>query len=455
MKNLTNISFLLILLPQLSFFNWHSKYLLTVPNNFKSEITASKNSNFYRQKNSSLQTNLIAQNQSTPTDNQQLISNVTNLKSTAERMISYRHQRHMWITSDGAIHVLFNRGINLSRASLVLYSSFDRGRSWTLILSLPNTNGESTADGFLYKQKLSLAYSSATGSILFLPITYDSLAKKWTYGQAATVYQGSDFVATSPTIAFDSKGYLWAAFVVQQTFTKDYSISLFNSSNQGLNWANTYESLGVIDKSARKSARLVSLNDKLGIIYTNDDTFYWAYRNNNSPFNTPWQAQSIFIYQPGSNNSMYSSHFSLVADPLDNIHLATHNLGKLVYLKFDGQCQRWQPIKTLSNHIKVGYMQVSLSTDNNLFITYNRLTQVGVLRSSDYGKSFNFISSLSHPNKTDFPSNTVSFKDPRIITPAIIAGQLPLLQQFQIDGVHNLINFNLKPNAQSFQVPAN
>ena len=113
-----------------------------------------------------------------PAKSQKLIGTVTNLESTNDRMISYRHQRHLWVTSDGAIHLLFNQGANYYGASLVLYSSFDSGKSWKWILSIPNNDSTSTANGFLYNQKIFITYSSTTGSLLFLPITYDTLARK-------------------------------------------------------------------------------------------------------------------------------------------------------------------------------------------------------------------------------------------------------------------------------------
>lgn len=459
MKNLISFSFLLILLPQLSFIQWQNK-LLTLDNKFKPQFIINTPQKFTPDKiekkvNNNYPTNLIAQNQSIPAESDKLSGTATNMRSTDDRMVSYRHQRHLWVTSDGAIHVLFNQGTNYYGASLVLYSSFDSGKSWKWILSIPNTDSTSTADGFLSNQKIFLTYSSATGRILFLPITYDSLAKKWIVAPETNVYQSNDFIATNPTIAVDSNGYLWTTFVAQQTFSKNYSIRLFNSPNRGLSWANTYVNLGAINQSARKSARLVALKDRIGIIFTNDDTFYWAYKINNSTFPTPWQTQSIFTYQPSSNNSLYSSHFSLVSDPFDNIHLVTHDLGRLVYLKFDSRKQTWQPIKILSDDARVSYTQVSLSTRNKLLITYNRLTQVGVFESSNYGESFKFINLLAHPQESDVRGTIVNFEAPRIITPAIISNKLPLLQQFQIDGAYGLINFNLKLEAQPSQISAN
>lgn len=100
MRNLIIFSFLLILTPPLSFPNWQNKYLSVAANNSKAEITAihtSRTSDLYKLEksvNNNSQTNLIAQNQSTSTEIQKLAGTATNLKSTANRMISYRHQRH-------------------------------------------------------------------------------------------------------------------------------------------------------------------------------------------------------------------------------------------------------------------------------------------------------------------------------------------------------------------------
>ncbi|MBW4663470.1 MAG: hypothetical protein KME01_04595 [Chroococcus sp. CMT-3BRIN-NPC107] len=444
MKNLSHFSFSLILFPQIFFFNWQNNSL-AVNSKSQDKITTaqySKTSNFYR---AGRKVYNVAQNPYNYQESKVVNGTTTNLKSTTDRMLSYRHQRHTWITNDGAIHVLFNQGQNqYDASSLVLYSSFDDGKSWNWMLSIPNTSSESTADGFLVRQKLFLAYSSATGGIIFLPITYNLIKKKWKAGQTNTVYQARNFVATSPTITVNNRGNLWTAFIAQQNYTKNYSIKVFNGGNRGLNWDYTYVNLGIIDESARKSARLVALKDRIGVVYTNDDTFYWAYKIDSFFFNTPWQSQSIFTYQPGSNNSLYSSHFSLVSDSLDNIHLATHDLGKLIYLKFDGQNQTWNPKKILSDDVRVGYMQTSLSADNKLLITYNQLTQVGVFESCNYGESFNFINLFVPPEQSDFPDSNVSFEAPRIIAPAAVNYKLPVLQQFQIDGEYGSIYYNLQ-----------
>ena len=72
----------------------------------------------------------------------------TDLYSSSERMISYRHQEHMWQTADGALHLVINRGTLTPAPGLALYCSFDGGSTWLLMqaLPIPTTNPCSTAN---------------------------------------------------------------------------------------------------------------------------------------------------------------------------------------------------------------------------------------------------------------------------------------------------------------------
>src|SRR5205814_7652028 len=78
----------------------------------------------------------------------------TDLRSDTERMISYRHQEHMWQTADGALHLVFNRGSLQPNPGLALYSSFDGGATWSFMQSFGNTDDKSTADGQLRGDEL-------------------------------------------------------------------------------------------------------------------------------------------------------------------------------------------------------------------------------------------------------------------------------------------------------------
>src|ERR1700750_2260659 len=49
-----------------------------------------------------------------------VLAQPTDLTSSSELMISYRHQEHMWQTPDGALHLVVNRGTLRPNPGLVL-----------------------------------------------------------------------------------------------------------------------------------------------------------------------------------------------------------------------------------------------------------------------------------------------------------------------------------------------
>jgi hypothetical protein len=57
-------------------------------------------------------------------------------------MASHREQHHSAVTSDGAIHIIVNTGVN--GAALQLYSSFDNGSTWCA--PIPAFSGTATGD---------------------------------------------------------------------------------------------------------------------------------------------------------------------------------------------------------------------------------------------------------------------------------------------------------------------
>ncbi|MBA2747530.1 MAG: hypothetical protein H0U45_02060 [Tatlockia sp.] len=95
MKNIISFSFLLILLPQLSFIQWQNK-LSTLDNKFKPQFIINTPQKFTPDKiekkvNNNYPTNLIAQNQSIPTESDKLSCTATNMRSTNDRIVLYRH----------------------------------------------------------------------------------------------------------------------------------------------------------------------------------------------------------------------------------------------------------------------------------------------------------------------------------------------------------------------------
>src|SRR3546814_3970307 len=84
----------------------------------------------------------------------------TTLQSNTERMISLRHQEHMWETSDGATHVIVNRGELTASDSLQLYSTFDQGLTWVAGPHLADSDRYSTSDGYLVGDVLYVTHAT-------------------------------------------------------------------------------------------------------------------------------------------------------------------------------------------------------------------------------------------------------------------------------------------------------
>ncbi|MFO1420657.1 MAG: sialidase family protein [Candidatus Competibacteraceae bacterium] len=369
---------------------------------------------------------------------------LTKIKSSSDRMISYRYQEHSWLTDDNALHAVINLGSNSQNTSLALYSSFDKGQNWSSKISINGTNDKSTSDGFLYENKLFLTHSSPDGHIVFSVLEYDRMVKNWRLTKSKIVYQNADFMATGPTLIQDAQGKFWVVFTRQNNIPGLYDISVYYSINNGDSWIDTRLIIGAVDSSSERSAKLVLLPDRIGVVYTNGDTINWSYRLNDWDPTTPWSGQLLFQYS-GNDEDPFASHFSVATDQKMNIHVATRENKQLLYLRFDNQTQSWDSPRILTSDASVAYMQVSVSTDNRILILYNANTIVKVLQSTDYGGTFSLRSLLVHPSKSNFPSGA-DFSNPRVESPSLVGSWLPVLQQFVLSGYQSLLYYYIPLN---------
>lgn len=365
---------------------------------------------------------------------------LTPIQGNTDRMISYRQQRHMWMTNDGAVHILTNLG---GVSGLVLYSSVDQSNNWQPMLSIADTDDQSTSDGFVLNKKMYLSYSSTDDSIFFKKMDYDAVYKKWSEYPARLIFASKvGTMASNPTLISDSSNRLWCACVARNTSGQSF-IRLFDSIDQGDMWSDTGINFGVVSKSSKKSAALVCLQDRIGVVYTNKNEVYWAYRMNDWSLTTPWQAERIFVHEPSQNTDPedpYGSHFSVAVDRQQNIHVATKEAGCLLYLRFSYNQQKWEVPRFLSDNLNVGYMQVSTS-DNALFIAYNRGTSIEVIRSADEGMTFAIGWRLLHSSIDLSMFTTTDFSHPRVETPSFVNSKLFVLQQFVADDWQRLLYF--------------
>ncbi len=378
---------------------------------------------------------------------------LTNIQGTAERMISYRHQQHMWLTDDGAMHIVVNLGNDNPGSSLMLYSSFDQGKSWNQMFAIPNTNSNTTSDGFLIKNTLKIVYSSSQGKVLFGKFNYDPTTKSWSNIQSSPVFEGTNYTAERPSLIGDLNRYMWVSFVARDKSTGHYFIRLYNSVDKGVTWTNTTLNLGNVSASTRKSANLVFLGDRVGAVYTNNNTINWAYRMNDWPINTPWQSEVIFQHTAGSHVDRYASHFSVAVDQQKNLHLVSQNQKRLLYLRFNQQTQTWDTPKIFSGDSPVNYMQVSTSL-NKVLILANIGSNIALYQSSDYGDNFSLIKLLQGPPNSSLGASSSSVTEgdgdsqARMEAPGSVKGTLPVLLQFEDNGKQRLVYFNVQLETQ-------
>lgn len=372
---------------------------------------------------------------------------VTMLESDAERMISYRHEEHMWQTSDGATHVLINRGsLFLSTASLQLYSSFDNGNSWIVTSYLNNTDASSTADGVLMDNNLGLVYSTADGSILYTSLTYDSLLQSWSFNKTEVVFASDKFTALNPAITIDAKKTIWCAFVNINNINQDANIKL-SQRQLGKTWKDTGLIFGVTDnftKYGGRSTRPVITSNGVGMVYTVHENMFWAYRINTWPLTTPWVTQPLYTNTLPYDTDPYNSHFSIAADSAKNLHMATVDNGELKYLRFINKTQTWDPVRTLSKDVSATYPQVTVADTmterNTLAIFVNSFAAVTVLQSKDAGNTFVLTNTLTHDLSSD---SNMDYTNPRIETPGKSTNPIPVFQQFVDGSIQRLMYFEV------------
>lgn len=379
-----------------------------------------------------------------------ITGHLTNIWGTTEGIISSRHQEHMWIGEDGSFHLVAKQGDN---KGLSLFSSFDEGASWQYMLSVADTNNTSTSDGFLVGNRLFLISSSSRRGINVSQLDYDSFHQQWILEQSTTIHQDVNFKASHPTLAMDTENRLWATFTTRDRFTKQSKINILYSEDDGINWQDSGVTLAANNFEHRKSARVINLSNAVVAIYSDGLTLNWAYRLNRWSLDEPWQKGLLFEYENPIQKDPRGTHFSVVVDRFDNIHIATNDgQRRLLYLKYDRQQNNWLEPRILTDFNSASYMQISLSEDNRLLIAYDarpgNISYLEVIESFDYGETFSDGTSMVF-----FPGK--NWGNPRLETPAFVEGTLPVLQQISIqnDQIQGLVYFDYELLESSFSEP--
>ena len=359
---------------------------------------------------------------------QQIQGQPTTLASTADRMISYRCQNHMWQTADGATHAIINRGPGLSGQSLTLFSTFDGGATWINSgVSLPSSNGSSTSDGYLSGNRLRMTYDVGTSAIRYAEVNYDPAARTWKLGQVQVVYNSDSAAALTPSMAADAKGRQWLAFTSQDKATGNFSIKLMLRVSKTDAWVDTGFVFGSVDNlSNERSGRPIATKGGMGMVFTVKSETYWAERKNSWDPAQPWK-QSLVYTKEVPMNDPYGTHFSVVADAAYNMHMVQVDGGRMVYSRYLVADKAWQT-SILTDNQKTSYVQATIA-DGNVVLVGNSYTNLSVYQSTDGGETFTRTQALTHPA----PTGGIDYSRPRMETPATSTSPIPVLQQY-LDG---------------------
>ncbi|MBX2862100.1 MAG: hypothetical protein KTR27_00975 [Leptolyngbyaceae cyanobacterium MAG.088] len=376
---------------------------------------------------------------------------ITNFLSSTENLLKHSHQNLFWFTNDSGLHGVLNLGEQEDFTGLVLCSSFDVGKQWTAIAPILGSDSNSTADSYLLEQDLWVVYSCPNGRIAFSQFQYNFQRQSWRLIQTSTIFESEIIQCSIPSLVIDSNSVIWCSFITQSTETAKYGLKLMYSNDDGHSWLDSEITLGAMNASPAKASRLVALNDRVGLVYTNQfidpeqgvvRTRNWAHRMNNWSIQEPWKTQVLFQHtQAGElREDKAGSHFSAVSDDANNIYLVFQDQGRLMFSKFAHEEQSWQSPMPLTEDSKVTFVRVAVSPEQNkVFAVCNVRSFARVFEGSLDVDNFEPTRLLLHPSEEG-----LYFSSPRLLSPTIVKDKLPIFQQFKTDKGWGVATFELE-----------
>jgi len=369
----------------------------------------------------------------------------SDLTSDSERMISYRHQQHLWRTDDGALHLLVNRGTTVTDPGLSLYTSLDNGSTWLLAHDLPDTSDTDTGDMVLQGNLLSIVYPNINGEIVFDQLSYDSATTSWTLLTHEIAFSESGRLGVNPSLTIDAAGNVWAAFVhrVRSGAATDLRMVVRPA---GGSWMSTGQIYGPTDnKSIERSARLVSTAGGVGMVYKVRNAMYWAMFDASQPLDSEWPSQLLLVGTPQRRLAdPYASHFGARVDASDRVHISLVDDYNIWYLGGPADGSAWTQPLLLPTRGDIAYSQMAL-IGSRIIVAYGPSSPTAakagaVLESTDGGLSFSVINDLRPPKGVP----NASYKTPRIELPVNAVAPLNILQQFEQEGGQRLLTYSVE-----------
>lgn len=365
----------------------------------------------------------------------------TNLSSDSDRIVSYRHQEHLWQTADGALHVLINRGTLTPGPGLALFSSRDGGLSWQLQQAFPDTDGDAVSDGQLAGDTLAFVLQTTDGNLVFRRLAWDATARTWSTLQEETAWASSQFAAVNASVAVDAQGTFWCAFDARDRVTNDVNIRLLLRPAAAGGWQDSGQVFGPTDhRSIERSARPVVVPGGMGLVFTVRETVYWAERTDGMALDAPWPVSTLFVGVPTSRLvDPYASHFSVVGDDAGFTHLFLVDNYDVLYFKRDPLIRTWAGGARIDDGKKTAYTQGAL-VNGKLAAAWSVQRGAGsAVVSVDQGATFQPAATLQLP--PDAPG--VSYGQSRVEMPTRTTGPLAILQQYSDNGLQRLMVFRV------------
>lgn len=366
----------------------------------------------------------------------------TDLSSSNERVISYRHQQHLVQTADGALHLVLNRGTLTPGPGLSLYSSFDGGTTWLFMQNFASTDDKSTADTVLVGDDLSVAYHTLDNKLMFTRLHYDSLLKTWTPLLLEQAYASGQWAALNPTLAIDDLGTVWIGFNAKGRFNALGNLRVINRVGGGNVWTDPGLVFGPTDKQAvERSARPVRIPGGIGMVWTVHEVTYWSKRANGLPDNSPWSQSTIYTGVPaGQIDDPYASHFNVTADDSGGLHLISVENFDVLYFRYSSASDSWSAPQIIDDTRKVAYAQMGL-VNGRLGTAYSVQRAKGTLTlSGDLGSTWTNYADL---NMISIGPG-INLNTARIEVPTRSTGAtMPILQQYEDNGTQRLMIFKV------------
>ena len=360
----------------------------------------------------------------------------TTITGSETRMISYRHQNHMWQTADGWTHLLANVGPQGDGSALRMFSSPDNGASWSAGLAIGDTDGASTADGILAGNTLHASWAAAGGRIVFAVLQWDPTGRAWRVSRSESVFADDGVKAVNPALARDGVGRFWLGFTTQDAASGAYALKMMRRSSAAQGWVDSGLAFGAPDAlSNERSIRPVAVPGGVGAVWSLHGQLNWSQRLDSWAESRAWTTTRI--REPaGSDRDPYGSHFSVAVDAGGNVHLAFADASRLWYARKAASRNDWRSYG-IAAPTRVAYMQMVVA-GRTLMIVTNNQARLSAYQSTDGGASFALTHVLSHA------ADGADYSNPRNEAPAaVVGGSVPVLQQYVEGGVQRLLSFRV------------